>query len=114
MIARGLIEQFPPTDDQAAKPLEPPIEVAADAPTEPEPETVDELRAAYAELRRAYAEQGARLAVYGPLRHPKAPSLSLTGFRLVVDSTTLWGLPCCVRFPCVHAVATTPAQRLGG
>src|ERR1700751_399216 len=24
------------------------------------------------------------------------------------------GLPCCVRFPCVHAVATTPAQRLGG
>src|SRR5262249_60792628 len=21
--------------------------------------------------------------------------------------------PCCVRFPCVHAVATTPAQRLG-
>src|SRR6516225_2091789 len=28
--------------------------------------------------------------------------------------TTSWGLPCCVRFPCVHAVATTPAQRLGG
>src|SRR5262245_30794289 len=27
--------------------------------------------------------------------------------------TTPWGLPCCVRFPCVHAVATTPAQRLG-
>ena len=27
--------------------------------------------------------------------------------------TTLWGLPCCARFPCVHAVATTPAQRLG-
>src|SRR5271169_5930728 len=48
-----------------------------------------------------------------PLRHPKAPGLSLTGFRLVVDSTTLWGFPCCVRFPCVHAVATTPAQRLG-
>src|SRR5437879_9056909 len=24
---------------------------------------------------------------------------------------TPWGLPCCVRFPCVHAVATTPAQR---
>ena len=50
---------------------------------------------------------------YEPLRHPKAPGLSLTGFRLVVDSTTLWGFPCCVRFPCVHAVATTPAQRLG-
>src|SRR5258708_10762694 len=27
--------------------------------------------------------------------------------------TTAWGLPCCVRFPCVHAVATTPARRLG-
>src|SRR5260370_5315907 len=27
--------------------------------------------------------------------------------------TTLWGFPCCVRFPCVHAAATTPAQRLG-
>jgi hypothetical protein len=27
--------------------------------------------------------------------------------------TPPWGLPCCVRFPCVHAVATTPAQRLG-
>src|SRR5437762_1521245 len=27
--------------------------------------------------------------------------------------TTPWAFPCCVRFPCVHAVATTPAQRLG-
>ncbi len=27
--------------------------------------------------------------------------------------TTPRGFPCCVRFPCVHAVATTPAQRLG-
>ena len=26
---------------------------------------------------------------------------------------TPWGFPCCVRFPCVHAAATTPAQRLG-
>ncbi len=31
----------------------------------------------------------------------------------MVPLTTPWGLPCCVRFPCVHAVATTPAQRLG-
>ena len=51
---------------------------------------------------------------YEPLRHPKAPGLSLAGFQLVVTPTTPWGLPCCVRFPCVHAVATTPAQRLGG
>jgi hypothetical protein len=27
--------------------------------------------------------------------------------------TTPWGFPCCVRFPCVHAVANTPVQRLG-
>src|SRR6202158_4247872 len=25
--------------------------------------------------------------------------------------TTPWGFPCFVRFPCVHAAATTPAQR---
>src|SRR5258708_6793256 len=50
---------------------------------------------------------------YEPLRHPRAPGLSLAGFRLVVAPTTPWGFPCCVRFPCVHAAATTPAQRLG-
>ena len=27
--------------------------------------------------------------------------------------TTPWGFPCCLRFPCVHAAATTPVQRLG-
>src|ERR1700722_1708665 len=27
--------------------------------------------------------------------------------------TTLWGFPCCVRFPCVRAAATAPVQRLG-
>src|SRR4029077_16174633 len=50
---------------------------------------------------------------YKPLRHPKAPGLSLTGFRLVIDLTTLWGFPCCVRFPCVHAVAAPLAQLRG-
>src|SRR5215203_3408064 len=25
---------------------------------------------------------------------------------------TSWGFPCCERFPCVHAAATTPVQRL--
>src|SRR6202030_235751 len=25
---------------------------------------------------------------------------------------THWGFPCCVRFPCVHAAATTPVQRM--
>src|SRR6266567_92787 len=50
---------------------------------------------------------------YEPLRHPRASGLSLAGFRLIVVPTTPWGFPCCVRFPCVHAAATTPAQRLG-
>src|SRR6266851_437318 len=50
---------------------------------------------------------------YEPLRHPKAPGLSLAGVRLVSSLTTPWGFPCFVRFPCVHAAATTPAQRLG-
>src|SRR6202521_3161116 len=27
--------------------------------------------------------------------------------------TTRWGFPCCVRFPCVHAAATTPVQQMG-
>ena len=40
------------------------------------------------------------------------PGPSLTGVRLIF-LTTPWGLPCCVPFPCVHAVATTPARRLG-
>ena len=48
---------------------------------------------------------------YEPLRHPRAPGLSLTGVRLIIPDTP-WGFPCCLRFPCVHAVATTPAQRL--
>src|SRR6195256_5007365 len=41
--------------------------------------------------------------------HPACPSRA-SGWSSL---TTPWGLPCCVRFPCVHAVATTPAQRLG-
>jgi hypothetical protein len=32
---------------------------------------------------------------------------------VIPDLTTLWGFPCCVRFPCVRAAATTPVQRLG-
>src|SRR5947199_657012 len=47
-----------------------------------------------------------------PLRNPRAPGLSLAGIRLVIPDHAL-GFPCCARSPCVHAVATTPAQRLG-
>src|ERR1700743_3988382 len=43
-------------------------------------------------------------------RRPTCPSRA-SGWSLL---TTPWGFPCCVRFPCAHAVATTPAQRLGG
>ena len=48
---------------------------------------------------------------YEPLRHPRAPSCPsrASGWSSL---TTPWGFPCCVRFPCVHAAATTPAQRL--
>src|SRR2546421_8202088 len=48
---------------------------------------------------------------YEPLRHPTAPGLSsrTSGSSSL---TTPWGFPCCVHFPCMHAVATTPAQRL--
>src|SRR5258707_15488047 len=42
-------------------------------------------------------------------RRPACPSRA-SGWSSL---TTPWGFPCCVRFPCVHAVATTPAQRLG-
>ena len=34
-------------------------------------------------------------------------------FHTPLIGTTPRGFPCCVRFPCVHAAATTPAQRLG-
>ena len=53
------------------------------------------------------------LQYYEPLRHPRAPGLSVTGVRLVALPTTPRGFPCCARLPCVHAVTTTPAQRLG-
>src|SRR6202042_618354 len=41
-------------------------------------------------------------------RRPACPSRA-SGWSSL---TALWGFPCFVRFPCVHAAATTPAQRL--
>src|SRR5206468_7084172 len=41
-------------------------------------------------------------------RRPACPSRA-SGWSSL---TTPRGFPCCVRFPCVHAVANTPAQRL--
>src|SRR3979490_973840 len=68
---------------------------------------------AYLELRSLPSTGITRLQrYYEPLRHPKAPGLSLTGFRLVVADRAL-GLPVFRALsPCVHAAATTPAQRL--
>jgi hypothetical protein len=66
------------------------------------------------ELRSLPSTGIARLQrYYEPLRRPMAPGLSPRGCPVGHSSTTPWGLPCCVRFPCVHAVANTPAQRLG-
>src|SRR3981189_2445907 len=62
-----------------------------------------------------------------PISPPALPGfngntgLSVTPWRPVHPSrasgcsslSTPRGFPCCVRFPCVHAVATPPAQRLG-
>src|ERR1035441_1501803 len=48
---------------------------------------------------------------YQPLRPPGRPACPsrASGWSSL---TTPWGFPCFVRFPCVHAAATTPAQRL--
>jgi hypothetical protein len=70
MIA-PLVEQFPPGNDQeanlpldASEGLSPQVEAAADAPVDPpvEPETVDELRAAYARVRADNAAMAAKIA----------------------------------------------------
>ena len=54
---------------------------------------------------------------YEPLRHPRAPGLSLTAsVQLVLSSpdlTTLWGFPCCVRFPCVRCCRHYPGAATG-
>src|SRR5471032_1521858 len=60
------------------------------------------------ELRSLPSTGVTRLQRYcEPLRHPRAPSLSLAGLRLVVADHAL-GLPVFRRFPCVHAAANTP------
>ena len=51
---------------------------------------------------------------YGPLRHPSAPSLTVTGFKVGPYHCPRQRVSrvACV-FQYVHAAATTPAQRLG-
>lgn len=51
---------------------------------------------------------------YEPLRHPIAPGLSVTGFRLVFTPRPREGLPVLLRSSsCMHAVATTPTEVQG-
>src|ERR1035438_10308073 len=65
------------------------------------------------ELRSLPSTGVTRLQRYcEPLRHPRAPSLSLAGFRLVIADHAL-GLPVFRRFPCVHAAASPPVWLLG-
>src|SRR5208282_5295604 len=59
-------------------------------------------RAAQRTLRTSPPPQSARPVPHG---RPVGPVIS--------DLTTLWGFPCCARFPCVRAAASTPVQRLG-
>ena len=48
------------------------------------------------------------------MRQRISPTSASSDFVLVdLPLITPRGFPCCVRFPCVHAVTTTPAQRLG-
>ena len=42
-------------------------------------------------------------------RRPACPSRA-SGWPSLA---TQWGFPCCARFPCVHAAATTPVRRMG-
>jgi hypothetical protein len=44
---------------------------------------------------------------------PISRSRTASCVRLELRSLPSPAVPCCVGFPCVHAVATTPAQRLG-
>ena len=46
-------------------------------------------------------------------QRPACPSRSVRLNPVISDLTTFWGFPCCARFPCVRAAASTPVQRLG-
>ena len=53
---------------------------------------------------------------YEPLPPPHSARPSPRGRPVdpvIPNLTTLWGFPCCVRFPCVRAAASTPVRRLG-
>jgi hypothetical protein len=59
-------------------------------------------------LHRRYPASAVRRTSSATPGRPACPSRA-SGWSSL---TTPWGFPCFVRFPCVHAAANTPAQRL--
>ena len=47
---------------------------------------------------------------YGPLRHPAAPRLALTGFRLIARTISLQGFPCCACLPLPYMPSPIPRR----
>src|SRR5271166_85304 len=58
---------------------------------------------------RRYPASAVLQASPPPQERPASPSRA-SGWSSL---TALWGFPCCARFPCVRAAASTPVQRLG-
>ena len=50
---------------------------------------------------------------YEPLRHPRAPSLTLTGCWLAARPATPWGFPCCVCLPLAGMPSPLPRRNPG-
>ena len=59
--------------------------------------------------QRRYPASAVLQASPPPHERPASPSRA-SGWSSL---TALWGFPCCARFPCVRAAASTPVQRLG-
>ena len=66
-------------------------------------------------LHVTYTERGERIRIISARRaerHEQDRYSSSTS-QSIMPAREARGFPCCVRFPCVHAAATTPVQRLG-
>ena len=47
------------------------------------------------------------------MRFPERAERAMATGTVKWFNATLWGFPCCARFPCARAAASTPVQRLG-